>query len=452
MKQRGIRLIRVAVLLVLTALLACAEQPTVEPRTETAAPVAESVPVEDVIAAAQTAAATEAPAAPTQEITPEPTETPTPEPTDTPVPTPATVTIGAVGDIMAPSQIVEDAKTSGGEYDFMTLFEPFAELFESVDLMCGNLEVPIAGKEAGYSVKANDGALVFNAPDSFLDALKANGMDVLTTANNHCLDKDAAGLFRTVEKVREAGFYQTGTYLDAADREQPCIVEVNGIRIGFVAGTRKPNAGKTKRHITEDEARIVISYLINGEKITDSAAKDIARAKEAGAEFVIYFAHWDYESDNATAEVTKSLARQLFAAGADCIIGSHPHRIKGAEYVTVQRADGPYTGLVLYSLGNFSANNRFELMVGLFARITLEKDFATGEVRLVDAGVLPTLSMRRAGKGQKFTVVPAYADPSKITGLKTPLTETELKTLRKAREHAWKRLGKCEGLRILDEE
>ena len=150
--------------------------------------------------------------------------------------------------------------------------------------------------------------------------------------------------------------------------------------------------------------------------------------------------------------MTKSLARQLFAAGADCIIGSHPHRIKGAEYVTVQRADGPYTGLVLYSLGNFSANNRFELMVGLFARITLEKDFATGEVRLVDAGVLPTLSMRRAGKGQKFTVVPAYADPSKITGLKTPLTETELKTLRKAREHAWKRLGKCEGLRILDEE
>ena len=94
MKQRGIRLIRFAVLLVLTALLACAEQPTVEPRTETAAPVAESVPVEDVIAAAQTAAVTEAPAAPTQEITPEPTETPTPEPTDTPVPTPATVTIG----------------------------------------------------------------------------------------------------------------------------------------------------------------------------------------------------------------------------------------------------------------------------------------------------------------------------------------------------------------------
>jgi poly-gamma-glutamate synthesis protein (capsule biosynthesis protein) len=438
--------------LVLTALLACAEQQTVEPRTETAAPVAESVPVEEVIAAAQTAAVTEAPVAPTQEITPEPTDTPTPEPTDTPVPTPATVTIGAVGDIMAPSQIVEDVKVSADEYDFMTLFAPFAELFQSVDLMCGNLETPLAGREAGYSVKTGDGALVFNAPDSILDALKAYGMDVLTTANNHCLDKDAAGLYRTIETIRNAGFYQTGTYLDAADCEKPLIIEINGIRIGIVAGTRKPNVSKTKRHITDEESRTVVSYLINGEKITDAAVRDIARAKEAGAEFIIYFAHWDYENDKPAADVTKSLARQLFQAGADCIIGSHPHRVKAAEYVTVNRADGPYTGLVLYSLGNFSANNAFEKMVGLFVKITLEKDFETGKVTLVDAGVLPTLSMRRAGKGQKFTVVPAYADPSKITGLKTPLTETELKTLRKAREHAWKRLGKCEGLRILDEE
>ncbi len=451
MKQRGIRLIRFAVLLVLTALLACAEQPTVEPRTETAAPVAESVPVEDVIAAAQTAAATEAPAAPTQEITPEPTDTPTPEPTETPVPEPARVTIGAIGDIMVTSQIVEDVKVSADEYDFMTLFAPFAELFGSVDLMCGNLETPLAGKEVGYSVKTSDGALVFNAPDSILDALKAYGMDVLTTANNHCLDKDAAGLYRTIETIRNAGFYQTGTYLDAADREKPLIVEVNGIRIGIVAGTRKPNVSKTKRHITDEESRKVISYLINGEKITDSAAKDIARAKEAGAEFVIYFAHWDYENDKPAADVTKSLARQLLQAGADCIIGSHPHRVKAAEYVTVNRADGPYTGLVLYSLGNFSANNAFEKMVGLFVKITLEKDFETGKVTLVDAGALPTFAIRRGGKGQRFTVVPAYADASKITGLNSALTASEIQSIAKARAHAFKRLGAPEGLKAIDE-
>ena len=453
MRENRTRLIRTAVLILLTMLLACGEQPMpseiAEP-TPNRTPVYDDVPIEDVVSKTEAAVDAETPA-PTAAPTAEPTDAPTPEPTETPVPSPAPVTIGAVGDIMIPSQIVEDAKVSGGEYDFSTLFAPFAELFGSVDLMCANLETPLAGKEAGYSAKQSDGSHAFNAPDAVLDALKEAGMDVLTTANNHCLDKDGAGLYRTIETIRNAGFYQTGTYLSAEDRENPLIVEINGIRIGIVAGTRRPNTGKTKRKITDEEARTVISYLINDNRITDAAARDIARVREAGAEFVIYFAHWDYESDNPTAEVTKSLAKQLFTAGADCIIGSHPHRIKSAEYVTVQREDGPYTGLVLYSLGNFSANVRFELMVGLFAEITLTKDYATGKVMLTDAGVLPTITIARAGKGQRFTVVPVYADASKITGLRSPLTDAELKTLGRAREHAFKRLGSVEGLRVLDE-
>jgi len=117
----------------------------------------------------------------------------------------------------------------------------------------------------------------------------------------------------------------------------------------------------------------------------------------------------------------------------------------------VQREDGPYTGLVLYSLGNFTANNRFELMVGLFTRITLEKDFATGQVQLKEAGVLPTMTIRRAGNGPRFTVVPAYADTSRITGLNAPLTDSEIKTLQNARTHAKKRLGTVDGLPFLDE-
>ena len=450
------RWIRRTVLLVLAAVLsACAGLPEQAPKTAaTAEPTvtADTVMEEDVVVSqAETVSLPEPTAPPKEAVTAEPTEAPTAEPTETPVPSPATVTIGAVGDIMIPSQIVEDAKVSGGEYDFTTLFAPFAELFQSVDLMCGNLETPLAGKEAGYSSKTSEGALVFNAPDSVLDALKADGVDVLTTANNHCLDKDGAGLYRTIETIRAAGFYQTGTYLNAGDREQPLIVEINGIRIGFAAGTRRPNAAKGKRTIGEEEARTAISYLINDNKITETAAQDIARVKAAGAEFVIYFAHWDYETDDPTAEITKSLARQLLAAGADCIIGSHPHRIKGAEYMTVQREDGPYTGLVLYSLGNFTANNRFELMVGLFTRITLEKDFATGQVQLKEAGVLPTMTIRRAGNGPRFTVVPAYADTSRITGLNAPLTDSEIKTLQNARTHAKKRLGTVDGLPFLDE-
>ena len=64
--------------------------------------------------------------------------------------------------------------------------------------------------------------------------------------------------------------------------------------------------------------------------------------------------------------------------------------------------------------------------------------------------MLPTFTMRRGGGGPKFTVVPAYADASKITGLSSPLTASETASIAKAREHAFKRLGTVGGLRILD--
>lgn len=428
---------------------------------QTAAPT-EAAPLpteaeEEIVLQANTPAATpQSPekTAPAAQETEAPTAGPTAEPTEatTPVPEPVRVTIGAVGDIMVPSYIIDDAKTGAGEYDFSPLFAPFADLFASVDLMCGNLETPLAGGGSGYSQKkdAKTNAYLFNAPDSVLDALKAYGADVLTTGNNHCLDKGAAGLYRTVETVRQKGFVQTGTFLNAEDRQKPCVVEVNGIRIGIVASTKKVNSVSSVK-MDETERQTAIGYLQKGDGLTDAVIADIARTKDAGAEFVIVFAHWDFENDKPAAEETRRLAKALFAAGADCIIGSHPHRIKGAEYMTVQRQDGPYTGLVLYSLGNFTANNTFEKMVGLFAEITLEKDFETGTVALADAAVLPTITIRRGGDRQGFTVVPAYADPDAITGLSSPLTQSEKELIQKARAHAFNRLGTVNGLRVLDE-
>lgn len=393
-------------------------------------------------------------AAPTDapERTPSPTDTPAP----TPVPSPVRVTIGAVGDVMIPRGLVSDARVPEIEeeqYDFHTLFAPFAKLFSSVDLMCGNLETPLAGAQAGYSAQKDEktGLFSFNAPDSVVDVLKEYGVDMLTTANNHSMDKGAQGLYRTIGVIRDAGLYQTGTYYDAADRQNPCIVEINDVRIGFVAATRLMNHAYID--IGRAEERTAIGYLVGSDesKLDAAVLEDIERVRNAGAEFIILFAHWDYENDNQTAANTKNLARQLFEAGADCIVGSHPHRIKGAEFMTVQRADGPYTGLVLYSLGNFTANNTFTMMVGLFAQLTLEKNYETGKVTLCDAAVLPTVTLRRKTEGTpQFAVMPVYADPSMITGLDLPLTDSEIETIAKARELAQKRLGTVAGLRVLD--
>ncbi len=442
-KPAGKRWASAALLLGLLLLLACVGN----------GPQTAQAPSPEPTAVPATAAPTNTPS-PTP--TPTPTPTPSPTPSPTPVPTPLRVTIGAVGDIMIPSGIVGDARSADGTYDFHTLFAPFRELFGSVDLMCANLEAPLAGRKAGYSTK-NDpkpGSFRFNAPDSVLEPLKEYGVDLLTTGNNHCLDKGEDGIYRTIETIRAAGFYQTGTFLNGEDRQIPCIVDVNGIRVGFVAAMRTMNVDPSSVSFKKERAETVINRLTlgNGEP-TEGVLEDIRRVREGGAEFVILFAHWDYESDDPKPrEDTKKLAKILLEAGVDCIVGSHPHRVKNAEYVTVEREDGPYTGLVLYSLGNFSANNRFKLMVGLFAQLTLEKDFVTGTVRLCDAAVLPTLTIRRAIKpGPRFAVLPAYADPERITGLKEPLGKAEIRDLMKARRIALQQLGSLEGLRLLDE-
>jgi poly-gamma-glutamate synthesis protein (capsule biosynthesis protein) len=443
-----------ALLAVLLILLACTPNGSKE---------AEAAPTPEPTAVPETETPTSAPTPeptpePTEEPTPEPTPVPTPEPTPepTPVPTPQRITIGAVGDIMIPSGIVSDTRMKDGSYDFHTLFAPFKDVFGSVDLMCGNLEAPLAGEQARYSSKDDPkpGSFRFNAPDSVLEPLKEYGVDMLTTGNNHCLDKGEDGIYRTIETIRAAGFYQTGTFLNAEDRAVPCIVDVNGIRVGFVAATRTINdEDSLPNDFRKDRAETVIGRLTLGKgEPTESVLEDIRRVREGGAEFVILFAHWDHENDNPAAEDTQKLAKTLLKAGVDCIVGSHPHRIKSAEWITVDRGDGPYTGLVLYSLGNFTANNRFQLMVGLYAQLTLEKDFATGRVTLCDAGILPTFTThRRVKSGPTITVMPVYEDPERITGLSVPLTEAEIKELKKAREFAMKRFGSVAGVRILDE-
>ncbi|MBQ1631474.1 MAG: CapA family protein [Clostridia bacterium] len=388
--------------------------------------------------------------------TPEPTSTPepTPTPTPTPEPTPIYVTIGAVGDIMIPSSISDCVRTKEKTYDFSTFFRPMREIFESVDLMCGNLEAPLAGEKSGYTDRSDpkSGVNSFNAPDSLIDTLKEYGFDVLTTANNHTFDRGIKGLYRTIEVIRGAGLYQTGTYLDEEDRMKPLIIDVNGVKIGIVAFTRLMNQANIDIN-RQDAYRAFGYYMCNGTELVQECRDSIARTRDAGAEFVILFAHWDYENDDPTSRETKTLARQAFEAGADCIIGAHPHRVKGAEYVRFSRADEEHTGLVLYSLGNFTDNSSvMTCMAGLFAKITLMKNVVSGQVTLIEADVLPTFAMRRPdGTKRQFIVVPAYEDPALITGLTIPLSDREFAAVQQARALVLTRLGQVEGIHVLED-
>lgn len=373
----------------------------------------------------------------------------------TPTPTPAVMTLGAVGDILITSSQVRDARIDKTDaYDFSPCFAAISPLLQSVDLMCGNLETVLGGADSGYSgTQYGDSNLPsFCVPDALAQNLANAGFDVLTTANNHCLDRGKDGLFRTIEVLQTTGLTQTGTFANEEARSTPCIVEVNGIRIGIVAATRLINDRVSR--ITTNDARVSIAQLYdNGESyaLTEELKTDIANVKAAGADFVVGFIHWDYETNDPVATATKNYAIALLEAGVDCILGSHPHRVKSCEYVTVQRESGAYTGLVVYSMGNFIANEATEQAIGCFIQLTIEKPCGEPAV-LVDAAYLPTVCYKQELDGMnRYEVAPVLSDLSLLHSRFLVLSDQCLKRFADGRAHVAKMLGGDGKLRLLSD-
>ncbi len=360
--------------------------------------------------------------APTPSPTPEPTSAPTPTPSPTPEPTPAYVRIGAVGDIMMMQSQVQGAWNGElDDFDFTPSFAAMQAVFHRADILCGNLETPLAGKEnGGYSGPAPAAPTpdelgnlpkkvmqTFNAPDALARSMKESGFTVLTTANNHCLDRGAQGALRTVEVLRGAGLLQTGTYRSKEDREtHACVAEMNGIRVGFIGWTFSVNGYEGKMNAEQRE------FLVGRTRDEAAMLQDIAVCREAGAEFVIALPHWDTEFQQSPASSTRKMAKWMLENGVDAILGAHPHVVQPIEYLTVERAQGTYTGLIAYSMGNFISNMAPSPKdYGAYVEVTLKKDPKTNQVTLSEAGYLPLLCTKSRMDGRTLhEVLPAYAD------------------------------------------
>ncbi len=374
-------------------------------------------------------------AVPTQAPTPTPTATPSPTPT--PEPTPTVITIGAIGDIMImPPQISGAYIDETGEYDFSRSFLGVKNHFLSVDLMCGNLETTLSGEEAGYSKKKREDepADTFNAPDEIVDDLIDIGFDFLSTGNNHVLDRKMEGLLRTLDVLDEKGVYHTGTARSNEERDTPLIIDVKGIKIGFVAPTEIIN--KRDRYMNDEETEYAVTRLYSQQ---ERLLAEVAACKEAGADFVIAYPHWDKEHRTAATQRSRDMAKLLLEAGADVILGSHPHVVQDIEYVTVERDGQPYTGLVVYSMGNFISNMAGKteidpLKYGLYVQLSVVKD-VDGTVSLQSACYMPLFEFYRTVDGKYVhQVVPALEDTSLITSF-SELNAKEIKRAGYAREY-----------------
>ncbi len=284
----------------------------------------------------------------------------------------------AAGDNIIHENVYTDAKArakDGEKYNFFDMYEGIADMVKSADLAFINQETPICGDEMTVSGYPN-----FNTPEAAGDALIELGFDIINIANNHMLDKKEAGYKNTLAywKAREDKVTMLGGYYDRADYENIRIVEKNGVSIAFISYTYGTNGmylpvGSTMYVPYIDEAEIV--------RMTKKA--------DALADLVFVVMHWGEENYFTLSSSQKTLASAITEAGADVIIGMHPHVIQNMEWKTA--SDGTRT-LVIYSLGNLISTQYDNMnLVGGIVTFDIVKDKA-GNITIENPIYNPTVT------------------------------------------------------------
>lgn len=309
------------------------------------------------------------------------------------------VTIVAAGDIMFHSPQIRGAYNSATkEYDFNFSFQHIKKYIEDADLAIGNFETVTAGEEYGYR-----GYPMFNSPKSTITALKETGFDILSTANNHSLDKGKKGITNTIDNISEHGLKNVGTYKEPTD--EILIQDINGIKAAILSYTYGCNG--LEGLLTPVELSYMIN-IINEDRIKN----DIIKSNEQGVDATIVFIHWGNEYQREPSEYQIDLANKMIDWGADIILGSHPHVIQRSELIE-HNGENKF---IIYSMGNFISNQRRETLSvgnrkytedGIIVKLTLEKDFSLGKTTIKDIDYIPTWVYRYSEAGvQKHVILP----------------------------------------------
>ncbi len=274
---------------------------------------------------------------PVPEQTTEVTPSPLPTPSATPTPAPSVpLVLGFAGDVNLDEDSYPVKKyDSEGNGILGVLSRDLIEEMNNVDLMMLNNEFAYSTR----GVEEEDKSYTFRADPQRVGILKEMGVDIVSLANNHALDFGPDALIDTFGTLDTAGIDYVGAGENMARAKAPVYKKVGNQTIAFVAASRVVFA--MDWYATDTAPGMVGTY--------DPAVilESIKEAKE-NSDFVVIYVHWGVEQKNYPEKYQRILAKQYIDAGADAVIGCHPHVMQGIEF---------YQGKpIAYSLGNFWFN------------------------------------------------------------------------------------------------
>jgi poly-gamma-glutamate synthesis protein (capsule biosynthesis protein) len=247
------------------------------------------------------------------------------------------VTASIAGDIMLGRRVGRRLAAGG---DFAAALRPTAARLASADLTIGNLESTLARRGA-----PRQGGDSFAADPRVRQGLQAAGFDVLSLANNHTGDFGPASLVETVRLVRRAGIEPVGAGADLTEAAAPAVVKRGGLTFGVVAFDA---IGETPAATAARPGALRVRMLPRTGPLVrrdlDRVVR-IVRELRPRVDVLLVLPHWGTQYTTRTVADQRTVGRALVDAGADLVVGGHPHWVQGMEL----RRGRP----IVYSLGNF---------------------------------------------------------------------------------------------------
>lgn len=254
------------------------------------------------------------------------------------------VTLAITGDVMLGRRVGARLRQIGGP---TSVFRPFLGRLAAADITVGNLESTLS--QRGAPTQGGDS---FGADPGVREALRAAGFDVIGLANNHLGDFGPAAMRDTFRLLREGGLAYVGAGHRRAEAERPLVVERDGTSVGFVA---VDSIGETPAATASSPGTNRLDMPPRTGPMDERRLARLGqqvRALARQVDTVVVLTHWGTQYTNVPEPSQRRVARVLARAGADVVVGGHPHWLQGLE----QTGDT----LVVHSLGNFVFDMDFQ--------------------------------------------------------------------------------------------